>query len=198
MDGCAGAALARSAISIGPGNHLHPKPLLGFGGPHKAMLTQALVGAFVFTLIGLLVSIYVQKIVDYVLADGNSKLLCLMSVIMLVLLALQAFIGTTKSIFTLRTGQVDAHLILGYYKHLLRLPQTFFDTMRVGEIISRINDAVKIRVFVNDVIMNLAVNVFIVALTFALMFTYYWKLALVMLLAIPFYALLYWLTNVLN
>ena len=67
---------------------------------------------------------------------------------MLVLIGLQIFFGVTKSIFTLTTGQhIDARLILGYYKHLLTLPQRFFDTMRVGEIISRINDAVKDKEF---------------------------------------------------
>ena len=30
------------------------------------------------------------------------------------------------------------HWFSGYYKHLLTLPQQFFDTMRVGEIISRV------------------------------------------------------------
>lgn len=56
-----------------------------------------------------------------------------------------------KSIIALKTGQrIDAALILGYYKHLLHLPQHFFDTMRVGEIISRVNDAVKIRNFINN------------------------------------------------
>lgn len=167
--------------------------------PHKSIMTQALFGAFVYTLIGLSTSIYVQKIVDYVLIDGNRNLLNLMSVVMIALLMVQIFIGASKSIFTLRTGQlIDAQLILGYYKHLLKLPQQFFDTMRVGEIISRINDAVKIRAFINDISINLAVNVFIVVLSFALMFTYYWKLAVVILLIIPFYALIYAVTNRLN
>lgn len=167
--------------------------------PHKSIMVQALFGAFVYTIIGLSTSIYVQKIVDYVLVDGNRNLLNLMSIVMVGLLLVQLFIGATKSIFTLRTGQmIDAQLILGYYKHLLKLPQQFFDTMRVGEIISRINDAVKIRAFVNDVLINLAVNIFIVVLAFALMFTYYWKLALVILLIVPFYALIYYITNRVN
>lgn len=167
--------------------------------PHRSIILQALFGALIYTLIGLSTSIYVQKIIDYVLIDGNRNLLNIMSVAMIALLAVQIFIGASKSIFTLRTGQlIDAQLILGYYKHLLKLPQQFFDTMRVGEIISRINDAVKIRVFVNDVVINLAVNVFILLLSFALMFTYYWKLALVILLIVPFYALIYIITNKLN
>lgn len=167
--------------------------------PHKSIMMQALTGAGVYTLIGLSTSIYVQKIVDYVLAEGNRNLLNLMSVAMIVLLLLQIVIGSLKSVFTLQTGQnIDVQLILGYYKHLLTLPQQFFDTMRVGEIISRINDAVKIRSFINETLSDLAVNVFIVIFSFLLMFTYYWKLALVMLLVIPFYTVIYWVTNKFN
>jgi ATP-binding cassette, subfamily C, bacteriocin exporter len=167
--------------------------------PHKSIMIQALFGALVYTMLGLTTSIYVQKIVDYVLIDSNKNLLNLMSTVMVGLLALQTFIGITKSIITLRSGQaIDRQLILGYYKHLLKLPKQFFDTMRVGEIISRINDAVKIRAFVNDVSIGLAVNVFVLVFSFALMFTYYWKLALVILLIIPFYAAIYFITNRLN
>lgn len=113
-------------------------------GPHKSILAQALFGAIIYTVLGLSTSIYIQKLTDFVLVDGNRNLLNLLSLAMLVILFLQIFIGAVKSVFMLRTGQkIDAQLILGYYKHLLKLPQRFFDTMRVGEIISRINDAVK-------------------------------------------------------
>ena len=167
--------------------------------PHKSILLQALVGAIFYTLLGLSTSIYIQKITDYVLVDGNRRLLNLLSVIMIVLLLFQIFLGVMKSVLTLQTGQkIDKHLILGYYKHLLKLPQRFFDTMRVGEIISRVNDAVKIRTFINDVSIQIVVNVFIVLFSFALMFTYYWKLALIVALVIPFYLGIYAITNWLN
>lgn len=167
--------------------------------PHRTMMVQALAGALVFTLIGLSTSIYVQKIIDYVLIDNNGNLLNMMSVVMISLLAIQTFIGFTKSFLTLNTGQLmDAQLILGYYKHLIRLPLSFFDTMRIGEITSRIGDAVKIRAFINDIAVSLAVNIFIVILSFALMFTYYWKLALIILLIIPVYTAIYHITNNLN
>lgn len=167
--------------------------------PHKIVLIQAMVGAVVYTLLGLTTSVYVQKIVDNVLPDANQNLLNLLSMVMIAALLLQLFIGAVKSLFNLKTGQrMDAALILGYYKHLLRLPQSFFDTMRTGEIISRINDAVKIRAFINDTALSLIVNLLIVLFSFGLMFTYYWKLAVVMLLVVPFYVGLYWLANRIN
>ncbi|MDD3721615.1 MAG: peptidase domain-containing ABC transporter [Lutibacter sp.] len=167
--------------------------------PHKYILIQAFVGALIFTLLGFSTAIYIQKITDFVLVGGNTKLLNLLSIIMLVLLLLKVIVGTFKDIFLIKTGQqIDARLILGYYKHLLKLPQQFFDTMRVGEIISRINDAVKIRVFINGVALSLAVNALIVIFSFGIMFTYYWKLALIMLTIIPFYIIIYTIVNKLN
>ncbi|TWI82410.1 bacteriocin-processing peptidase [Chitinophaga japonensis] len=167
--------------------------------PHRSMLLQVLLGAVMYTLLGLSTSIFLQKIVDQVLPGGNRNLLHLMGVIMVMLLFLQAFINHARTLLTIKTGQlIDARLILGYYKHLLRLPQRFFDTMRTGEIISRINDAVKIRTFINDVLIMFAVNIFIVLFSFALMFTLYWKLALVMLLVVPLYSLIYYFSNRVN
>ncbi len=167
--------------------------------PHKTVLLQALFGAIVFTVLGLSTSIYVQKITDYVLTNNNKNLLNLMSIVMLFIILLQAYIGSKQSFFVLKTGQlIDAKLILGYYKHLLKLPQRFFDTMQIGEITSRINDAVKIRTFINDVAISLIVNVLIVLFSFSLMFIYHWKLALTVLLVIPFYLLVYFLMNRFN
>ena len=167
--------------------------------PHKTVLIQSFIGALVYTLLGFSTSIYIQKITDHVLIDANLKLLNLLSVAMIILLIARLLIGVYKDIFLIKTGQqIDARLILGYYKHLLKLPQQFFDTMRVGEIISRISDAVKIRSFINGVALNLTVNVLIVVFSFALMFTYYWKLALIMTMIIPLYSFIYLIVNRLN
>jgi ABC-type bacteriocin/lantibiotic exporter with double-glycine peptidase domain len=130
--------------------------------PHGSMMLQALTGALVYTLLGLSTSIYMQKIIDFVLTDGNTRLLNLLSIAMILVLIFQSFIGAFKTLIGLRTGQqIDARLILGYYKHLLQLPQRFFDTMRVGEIISRVNDAVKIRVFINDIALTIVCNFYV-------------------------------------
>ncbi len=167
--------------------------------PHKGVLIQAFVGAIIYTLLGFSTSIYIQKLTDHVLIGSSTKLLNLLGIVMIVLLVLKLIIGVYKDVFLVKTGQqIDARLILGYYKHLLKLPQQFFDTMQVGEIISRINDAVKIRTFINGVSLNLTVNVLILVFSFGLMFTYYWKLALIMLCIIPLYAVMYIIANTLN
>lgn len=167
--------------------------------PHKSVIAQSLTGAVLYTVLGLSTSIYIQKITDNVLTTGNTNLLNLLSVGMLLILLFQILIGVFQSLFMLKTGQkIDARLILGYYKHLLKLPQRFFDTMRVGEIISRVNDAVKIRSFINDVSISLVVNMLIILFSFILMFIYSWKLALIMLAVVPLYIIVYVIVNQLN
>lgn len=51
--------------------------------PHRSVIIQSLFGALVYTVSGLSVSVYIQKITDNVFADGNKNLLNLLSVLML-------------------------------------------------------------------------------------------------------------------
>ena len=98
--------------------------------PHTSIMIQALIGALLYTILGLSTSIYMQKIIDFVLVEGNTRLLNLLSLGMIFILVFQLAIGSFKTVFGLQTGQmIDARLILGYYKHLLKLPQRFFDTI---------------------------------------------------------------------
>ena len=160
--------------------------------PHKSMLLQAFWGALCYTMLGLASSFYIEKITDYVLVGGNTNLLNLLSVVMILIVILKFIIGLIQNFIVMRTGQMmDASLILGYYKHILKLPQSFFDTMQIGEIISRITDAVKIRNFINGTVIGMVVNGLIVIMSFVVMFIYYWKLALMLLAVIPLYTLLY-------
>src|SRR3546814_173798 len=60
------------------------------------------------------------------------------------------------------------------------------------------NDAGNIRVIINDVLIAFAINIFILVFSFGLMFTYYWKLALVMFCIVPLYLLIYYIADRLN
>lgn len=167
--------------------------------PCRGVLVQTLIGSLVYSILGLTMSIYVGRLIDNVIPGENLNLLNVLGIAMLAVLIIRFFLSLFQSIFILKTGQrIDATLILGYYQHLLKLPQSFFDNMRTGEIISRINDAVKIRLFVNDVAISFALNIFILVVSFAIMFTFYWKLALILLFTLPVYIIIYIVSDRLN
>ena len=167
--------------------------------PYKKIITQAIFGALIYSLLGLSTSIYIGKITDYVLVNKNINLLNLLSLLMIFILLLKTFVGSMKNMMVLKTGQlIDATLILGYYKHILSLPQYFFDTMKVGEIISRVNDAIKIRNFINNISLKLIVDVLMFFFSIIFMFIYSWKLALIVGGSIPLFIFVYYCFNSMN
>jgi len=157
---------------------------------------QALISALIYTILGLSTSLYIGKLTDYVFVTHNTGLLNLMSSVMVIIVLLMIYLSLVKSVITLKTGQViDNQLIASYYRHLFRLPQQFFDSMRTGEIISRISDAIKIRGFINDSIIGILVNTMVIIFSFTCMFFLNWRLALIMAGIIPLYVLIYLLYN---
>lgn len=167
--------------------------------PHKDVLIQALIGTAIFTILGLSLSIYVQKIVDYVLPEANKNLMNLLSVMLIVILGLQFLLGYIRSIFLLKISlSLNNQLNTSFYRYLIQLPQKFFDVTPVGDLMSRLEDVSKIRSFVYELAINVAINLFVILFSFGLMFTYHWKLALLMLLIIPIYALIYVIVDKMN
>ncbi len=167
--------------------------------PYTSIMIQSMAGSIAYTILGLSGSFYLRQIVDHVLVYQNLQLLNLLSIGMILLLLIQLLLGFLRSMFMIKLAQhLDAALVLGYFKHLLQLPQRFFDTMRVGEILSRINDAVKIRMMLSEVIVGFIINACIVLFSVGLMFVMHWKLALVVALVLPFYGVVYAMSNYIN
>jgi hypothetical protein len=70
--------------------------------------------------------------------------------------------------------------------------------MRVGEIVARVNDAVKIRAFVNDVALDLVVSALVVAFSVTMMALHAPWLALLALASAPLYWAIYQTASTLN
>jgi ATP-binding cassette subfamily B protein len=74
-------------LLIAPASSAEPLPAPPSGArrlwllvrPHRTVLAHALAGAVVHTLLGLATAVYVQKVVDQVIPDGNRNLLDLMT-----------------------------------------------------------------------------------------------------------------------
>jgi len=157
--------------------------------PHRAWLFQAFLGALFYTLLGMAPAVYAGLLFDTVLPTGNVALLHALSVALIGLLLLRAFFGWMRSVLLFHVVQrIDAGLVLGYFRHLLRLPQAFFDARRTGEILSRVYDAVKVRNAISTAALTILVDTTTIAAAFALMWLYSPPLALISTATIPLYA----------
>ena len=97
--------------------------------------------------------------------------------------------------FLLKTGfRTASRLVNGFYRHILYLPQRFFDQRQSGELVARINDAFKVSTFLSTGLLNLALSVFTLIISFVVMFLFNPGLSWICIGALPLYAAIYYLS----
>ncbi len=158
--------------------------------PHKGLVAESVLAAVFHTVLGLSTAFYVSAILDSVLVSGNAKLLTLLSLGMLGIVGFRGLFGIARRYLLLLVSQkIDATLVLGYYRHLMRLPQSFFDTRQVGEIVSRMNDAVKIRSAISGTTLTIIVDSLMVFISTSVLFMFSPQLGLLLSTVIPVFLL---------
>src|SRR5436309_2392386 len=131
--------------------------------PHRKAMSVAILLSIIYAGLGFSTSYYILRIVDVIIPAANNGLLRMLGFFIIILFWFRFVAGYLKSIIVLRTGQrMDRNLILGYYRHLLHMPQHFFDVMRTGDLVSRVNDAMRIRAFISDIAVGMFVNIFVI------------------------------------
>ena len=114
--------------------------------PQKRLLLHIFVASLLYTILGILGAFYFKELIDSVLPDGLQKTLMTLSIAVILLNVFKVILNAFRSHLLLYLSQkLDIALLLGYYRHVMELPMNFFGTRKVGEIISRFNDAGKVR-----------------------------------------------------
>src|SRR5436309_5897687 len=114
---------------------------------------------------------------------------------LLVSLARVTFLGLRSYLLAHLSQRIDAEMVMGYYRHLLGLPLTFFYSRRTGEVLSRMNDAIKIRVAISATTLSVIVDTLLVATTAAIMAWLNWELTIRSLQLVPALAGAIWVLN---
>jgi ABC-type bacteriocin transporter len=164
--------------------------------PHYRLFLDALIAAVLMTILGLTSSYFIQALVDFVFVHGRTPALKWLGLgMLLVTLARAGFLGLSSHLLARLSRRIDADAVLGYHRHLLGLPLTFFYSRRTGEILSRINDAVKIRVAIGGTTLSVIVDSLLVLATATLMTWLDWRLTLRSLELVPALIGAVWLLN---
>jgi len=164
--------------------------------PHYRLFLGALTAAVLITILSLTSSFFIQALVDVVFVLGRTPPLNWLGLGMLVVtLARAGFLELRSYLLAHLSQRIDAETVLNYHRHLLGLPLTFFYSRRTGEILSRLNDAIKIRVAIGATTLSVIVDSFLVVTTAAIMTWLDWRLTLRSLLLVPALAGILWLLN---
>ena len=164
--------------------------------PHRRLFLDALLAAVLMTVLSLTSSFFIQALVDFVFVLGRQPALNLLTLGMLLILSARtAFQALRTYLLAHLSLRIDAETGLGFHRHLLGLPLTFFLRRKTGEILSRMNDAIKIRVAITAATLSIIVDGFLVTVTAGVMFWLDWKLAASALALTPGLAAVVWFTN---
>lgn len=126
--------------------------------PQKKLLLHIFIASLVYTILGIVGAFYFKELIDSILPNGLKKTLITLSIGVILLNVFKVIINAFRSHLLLYLSQkLDIALLLGYYRHVIGLPMNFFGTRKVGEIISRFNDAGKVR----DAISSAALTIMI-------------------------------------
>lgn len=127
--------------------------------PQKKLVFDIFLASIVITLLGILGAFYFQIIIDDILPAGILKTLHVLSVGVILLRLFSVLLSFMRSQLLLYLSQkLDIALLLGYYDHVLRLPMNFFGTRKVGEIISRFQDASAIREAISNATLTVMID----------------------------------------
>ncbi len=127
--------------------------------PQKKLIMYIFFASILITLLGIGTSFYFKFIVDDIVPNTLKTSLKTLTIVMIVMYILKNLISFIRSQLMLYLSQkIDIPLILGYYSHVLRMPMNFYGTRQIGEIISRFNDASKIREAISNATVTILID----------------------------------------
>ncbi|MEM7761366.1 MAG: ABC transporter transmembrane domain-containing protein, partial [Cyanobacteria bacterium P01_A01_bin.40] len=159
--------------------------------PHWFVLLEILIISISIQLSGLITPIFTQLLIDRVVVQQN--VLTLNAVGMgLVIFSLFSvtMTGLRKYLLDHTANKIDLALMVGFIRHTFRLPLSFFESRYVGDLMARVQENHKIQRFLTGDSLSIFLDLLTVFIYVGLMCWYSWKLAAVILILIPLFALL--------
>ena len=161
--------------------------------PEKDLLLISIVIGVIISVLGLVMAVFTQKLIDGILPSGNVSLLILASVLVLILLSSRILISAIRQLLLLTQGKrFNVRIVDDFYYSLLCLPKSFFDTRRTGDFVARLNDTMRIQKVISDVVGVYAIDILILVITIAALFYYSLVTAILSVICLP---LLYLIVN---
>lgn len=157
----------------------------------RTLLGEVLLASFTLQLIGLATPIITQVIIDKVMVNESIPTLDVMAVALLFAAIFEACLGTLRMfIFTHTTNRLDMGLSAQLFRHLMRLPLSYFESRRVGDTVARVQELEEIRQFLTSTALTVILDSIFSVVYLAVMFYYSPKLTGVALAVIPMFAVL--------
>jgi HlyB family type I secretion system ABC transporter len=187
------------ALLLEPTHRLHhtPDDLQSFWRfwdlikPHKIVLIEVFVASILIQCFGLITPLLTQLLLDQVVVQKSTTTLATVGFGLLMFSLFRVLImGLRQYLLDHTANKIDLALIVGFINHTFSLPLKFFETRYVGDILARVQENQKLRRFLTGEAITFVLDLLTIFVYIALMLQYSWKMALLVLLIIPPFALI--------
>jgi ATP-binding cassette, subfamily C, bacteriocin exporter len=152
----------------------------------RGLLVEAFVCAVLMTVLGLSTSLFVQHLVDGVLVQHQSSLLDALGIGMVVIVLFRTVFSALRSYLIAFAGRHSGfYLLSDYIRHVLHLPMQFFELRQAGDVLARVQDAVKVRDAISGVTLSLLVDLAMVGFAMIALWFQDHGLALIATIFVP-------------
>ncbi|MBW4591418.1 MAG: peptidase domain-containing ABC transporter [Brasilonema angustatum HA4187-MV1] len=168
--------------------------------PHTWVLLEVFFASILIQAFGLITPLFTQLLFDRVIVQGSTSTLNAVCIGLIIFgLFSIAVNGLRQYLLAHTANRVSIALLVGFIKHTLRLPLSFFESRYVGDIVSRIQENQKIQHFLTGETLSIILDLLTVVIYAGLMFWYNWRMALLGLMTVPpFFILTLASTNILR
>lgn len=143
--------------------------------------------------LGMVMSVFSQKLVDEVLPSHNTQKLVAGLILVLVLLLAKVVISALRGkLLITQSRNFNNRIIRFFFRKLLHLPKSFFDTRKTGDMVARLGDTRRIQSVIGTLAGETIINVLVLAVAIVFLFVYSWRIALVSLACMPVF---YWIVS---
>jgi ATP-binding cassette subfamily B protein len=158
---------------------------------YRGLLMEVLLASFTLQLLGLATPVITQVVIDKVMVQGSLPTLDVMAIALLAVAFFEAFLGTLRLfIFTHTARRLDLSLSAQLFRHLMRLPLSYFEQRRVGDTVARVQELENIRQFLTGTALTVVLDSIFAVVYLAIMLYYSVPLTLAALAVIPLFILL--------
>lgn len=133
---------------------------LGLILPHKKLFITAIAASLILTITGIVSSVFNKILMDEILPYRLANTLLLTTIIFTGISLVSALIDFERQYTLLYLSQkIDIPLMLGYFRHIFKLPIKFFATRKTGDIITRFSDAGTIKSVFTNIALSLILDI---------------------------------------
>ena len=154
--------------------------------PEKELLIISGIIGIMISVLGLVMAVFTQKLIDKILPSGEIRILIIASILVFILISSRIVLSAIRQFFLLTQGKsFNIRIVDDFYSSLLSLPKSFFDTRKAGDFVARLNDTIRIQRVIAEIVGVYIIDVLILCITIIMLFYYSVMASILSLICLP-------------